>query len=99
VIRRDPSRLGFSRSRWSLARCWRRILVTCTSLPALASAAEIQRALDDLLVRLARCRLPKRTHERFEPRAVWGKPRVFPTIKGSREQSRQAWFESMKPKC
>lgn len=82
----------------SLARCWRRIVDSCYRLGVHPSAGERQMALETLLERLGRCRLPKRKHERFEPRAVWGKPRVYPTIKGSREQARQAWFEMM-AKC
>ena len=80
----------------SLAQCWRRTTDACRSLPQGASSAEVERVLARLLVRLGNCVLPKRKRERFEPRAVWGRPRVYPTIKGSREEARQAWLESMK---
>ena len=81
----------------SLAKCWRRTGDACRSLPPGSSLPTVERVLAHLLVRLGNCVLPKRKRERFEPRAVWGKPRVFPTIKGSREQARQAWLDSMKP--
>jgi len=82
----------------SLAQCWRRATDACRGLPRDASPADVERVLTRLLERMGNCVLPKRKRERFEPRAVWGRPRVYPTIKGSREEARQAWFESMKPK-
>lgn len=82
----------------SLAQCWRRTTDACRSLPPDALPAQVERVLARLLVRLGNCLLPKRKRERFEPRAVWGRPRVYPTIKGSREDARQAWLESMRPK-
>jgi hypothetical protein len=81
----------------SLAQCWRRTTDACRSLPQGASSAQVERVLSRLLTRLGRCVLPKRKRERFEPRAVWGRPRVYPSIKGSREKARQAWLDSMKP--
>jgi hypothetical protein len=81
----------------SLAKCWRRTTDACRSLPPGSSLPTVEHVLARLLVRLGNCVLPKRKRERFEPRAVWGKPRVFPTIKGSREETRQAWLDSMKP--
>ncbi len=80
----------------SLAQCWRRTVDACRSLPLDASTTETEHVLGRLLVRLGNCLLPKRKRERFEPRAVWGRPRVYPTIKGSREQARQAWLDSLK---
>lgn len=85
-------------SELSLSQCWRRTLDTCRSLPHNPSPDEIDKVLDFLLYRLGRCVLPKRQKERFEPRAVWGRPRVFPTIKGSRDLTRQAQLQAMKPK-
>lgn len=82
----------------SLAQCWRRTLEAYRSLSPRASSAEVARVLEHLLIRLGRCVLPKRTQERFEPRAVWGRPRVYPTIKGSRDKARQAWMELLKNK-
>jgi hypothetical protein len=82
----------------SLAMCWRRMVDACRNLPPKATSAEIAGVLDGLLVRLGRCLLPKRKRERFEPRAVWGRPRVYPTIKGSREQARREWVEMLKNK-
>jgi hypothetical protein len=82
----------------SLAQCWRRTVDACRGMPLNASSDDIVKVLNRLLERLGRCVLPKRKRERFEPRAVWGRPRVFPTIKGSREQARQAWLEQLKAK-
>jgi Transposase DDE domain len=80
----------------SLAQCWRRCVDAARALSPSASAQETAHRLDRLLERLGRCRLPKRKRERFEPRAVWGRPRVFPTIKGSRAQTRQAQLDKLK---
>jgi hypothetical protein len=82
----------------SLAQCWRRTLDAGRGLAPTASPDDILRVLDRLLIRLGRCLLPKRSHERFEPRAVWGRPRVYPTIKGSRELARQKWMEFLRNK-
>lgn len=82
----------------SLAQCWRRIVDASRGLRADSSPAEIERVLTILLGRLGRCVLPKRKRERFEPRAVWGRPRVYPTIKGSREEARKAQMELLKNK-
>jgi hypothetical protein len=81
----------------SLSQCWRRTLNTCQSLPQNPGVHEIEQVLEYLLGRLGRCVLPKRKKQRFEPREVWGRPRVFPAIKGSREQARQAALDKLKP--
>ena len=80
----------------SLAQCWRRTFEACRHLALDASPAEIEQMAEGLLLRLGRCVLPKRQHERFEPRAVWGRPRVYPTIKGSRERARREWMQLLK---
>jgi len=82
----------------SLAQCWRRTLEAYRSLSLRASSTEAAQVLERLLLRLGRCVLPKRKQERFEPRALWGRPRVYPTIKGSREKARQTWMELLKNK-
>ena len=79
----------------SLAQCWRRIQQAAVNLPMAASVADIEQTLDQLLARLGRCILPRRRQKRFEPRAVWGRPRVYPTIKGSRDEARQLCLEHM----
>jgi hypothetical protein len=66
----------------SFARCLRRIRSTCISHESPSTAWQ------SLFDRLAACRLPVRKKARVEPRQVWGKPRVFPTIKGSRDLAR-----------
>ncbi len=82
----------------SLAKCWRRIGDACRGLPSNASPAEVEHVLTVLLARLGRCVLPQRKRERFEPRAVWGRPQVYPKIKGSREAARQAQLQLLKNK-
>ena len=72
----------------SFARSLRRILSAAPRLLAAQSPEALAQAWDFLLTRVAKCTLPRSTKTRFEPRRVWGKPRVFPTIKGSREQAR-----------
>ncbi len=80
----------------SLAQCLRRTTDAGRSLPPTATPAEVARVLERLLIRLGRCVLPKRKRERFEPRAVWGHPRDYPLLKGSREQARQKWMQLLK---
>lgn len=87
---RDPLQLSF-------AACLRRIVTTLGRLPVQASPNQIEHFLQGLLDRLGRCVLPHRKLERFEPREVWGKPRVYPSIKGSREKARQLWLEKLQP--
>ena len=82
----------------SLAKCWRRTVDACRGLSAQASAEETAHVLDRLLQRLGRCLLPKRNHERFEPRAVWGRAQVFPKIKSSRKEARQIHLARLAPK-
>lgn len=82
----------------SFARCWRRIKDTAHSLTGFApwlNQTDLDRLLDQLLTRLAACRLPHRKKPRFEPRAVWGKPKSFPALKGSRQDARQAVIASL----
>jgi hypothetical protein len=82
----------------SLAQCWRRTLDAMRSLPLVASPVEVERVAERLLIRLGRCVLPKRKRERFEPRAVWGHRNVYPKIRGSREETRQAWMGLLRNK-
>lgn len=82
----------------SLAKCWRRTMDACRGLSVQASTEEVSHVLARLLQRLGRCLLPKRNHERFEPRAVWGRAQVFPRIKSSREETRQTQLARLAPK-
>lgn len=86
----EPLRLSFS-------MCWRRITYLGYALPENPSEDQMDKVLDYLLGRLGRCGLPNRHKERFEPRAVWGRPRVFPSLKDSREQARLAALDDLKP--
>lgn len=82
----------------SLAKCWRRTMDACRGLSTQTSDEEIARILSRLLLRLGRCLLPKRNHERFEPRAVWGRAQVFPRIKSSRLETRNEQLKLLAPK-
>jgi hypothetical protein len=82
----------------SLAMCWRRTMDAARGLSQQASSQEIERVLSRLLLRLGRCLLPKRNHERFEPRAVWGRPQVYPRITSSREETREAHLNLLRSK-
>lgn len=82
----------------SVAMCWRRIMDASLSLYSGLMSANVENILDVLLHRLGRCLLPKRKKERFEPRAVWGSPRVYPTIKISRNETRQKQLEALQNK-
>jgi hypothetical protein len=82
----------------SLAKCWRRTVDACRSLSPQQPAEELARVLSRLLKRLGRCVLPKRNHERFEPRAVWGRAQVYPKIISSRHETRQAQLALLAPK-
>jgi hypothetical protein len=79
----------------SFARCWRRISDTAHTVRSGATLSEMEATLERLLNRLARCRLPKRKAFRIEPRAAWGRPRVFPRLNGTREAARQAVLAKM----
>ena len=82
----------------SLAMCWRRTIEACRGLSTQTPDHEIERVLSRLLQRLGRCLLPKRNHERFEPRAVWGRAQVFPRIKSSREETRESQLKLLRLK-
>jgi DDE family transposase len=81
----------------SLAKCWRRTVDACHSLPRQASPEELFQISSRLLQRLAHCTLPARKKERLEPRAVWGRPQVFPKITASRNETRQAQLALLIP--
>ena len=82
----------------SLAKCWRRTVDACHGLSSQSSTEVLTLVLSRLLHRLGRCILPKRKQERFEPRAVWGRPQVFPKIISSRLETRQAQLAALAPK-
>jgi len=81
----------------SFARCWRRIKDTGQSIAFATpwlSPPDLDLLFDQLLTRLASCRLPKRKSLRFEPRAIWGRPKPFPYLQGSRQEARKAVIAS-----
>jgi len=93
-------RTGCSPLTLSFAHCWRRITHTahCLSLGLLVYLTPSDEAWNDALIScLARCRLPKRSKHRYEPRAIRVKPQPYPFLKGSREIAREhlllQWLE------
>lgn len=86
---------GLSPLTLSFTRCWRRVREVLLTLRPTDSAQYVTRALERLLVRLARCVLPKRPCFRIEPRAVRKRPDVYPTLKGSRANARQKLITSL----
>lgn len=79
----------------SFTRCWRRVREMLLTLRPTDSAKHIARILERLLVRLARCILPKRPRFRIEPRAVHRRPDVYPNLKRSRVEARQWLLASL----
>jgi hypothetical protein len=96
LMGRAAQRAGISPWTLSFARCWRRIVDTLRALPPHLTRETVAVILNRLLRRLGQCRLPKRPKFRIEPRAVWGRPRPYPQIKGSRAEARQAVLTQMK---
>ena len=92
---------GLSPLTLSFTRCWRRVRDVLLTWRATNSAQHVAQAVQRLLTRLARCKLPKRPRFRIEPRAVRKRPAVYPNLKGSRAQARQRVLEQLlKPmKC
>lgn len=84
---------GLSPLALSFSKCWRRISQALLSLRYMDTAAHIAQLLQRLLRQLAACRLAQRPRFRIEPRAVRGRPVVYPTFKGSRAEARQRVIE------
>ncbi len=77
----------------SFSRCWRRVWNNLCSVRSTDPSPLITQATAALLTQLAQCKLPKRKPFRIEPRAIRGRPRRYPKLKGSREQARQRILE------
>lgn len=81
---------GVSPLTLSFTRCWRRVWHALVfNLRLGLSGQDVTRKLEQLLNRLARCKLPVRSRFRIEPRAVRRRPAVYPNLKGSRAEARQ----------
>jgi hypothetical protein len=79
----------------SFTRCWRRVRDMLLTWRATDSAQRVTQAVQRLLTRLARCKLPKRPCFRIEPRAVRKRPAAYPNLKGSRAEARQRVLERL----
>lgn len=73
----------------SFTRCWRYIWSTLLTIRPTDSEQYVIQVFQMLLIRLARCKLPKRHYFRMEPRAVHRRPAVYPNLKCSRAEARQ----------
>jgi small basic protein len=85
-------RTGCSPLTLSFAYCWRRITDTahCLALGLIDCLSPSNEAWNDtLLFCLAKCRLPHRHKQRYEPRAIRVKPQPYPFLKGSRNIARE----------
>lgn len=78
----------------SFTKCWRR--VRGVLLGRRLDAKNASTVIERLLKQLAKCKLPKRKRFRIEPRAVRGLPRVYPELKGSREEARKRLLEQLR---
>lgn len=91
------SRQGVSPLTLSFTQCWRRIWQALAfDLRLAQTEQEVACKLERLLTRLLRCKLPVRPLFRIEPRAVRKKPVVYPNLKGSRAEARQALINQMR---
>lgn len=78
----------------SFTKCWRR--VRNVLLERRFDANNASTVIECLLKQLAKCKLPIRKRFRIEPRAVRGLPRVYPKLKGSREEARKRLLEQLR---
>ena len=85
-----PAQLSFAKTQGVLALILTELFMAWTSQPAR------HRRLQWLFAEVAAAKLPRRRKPRpNEPRAQYNEPQVFPTIKGSREEARQALKKSL----
>jgi hypothetical protein len=89
VMVQAAQRAGVAVTRLSFGRCWRRLReALLVGVPAWV--VEQGQVGEQLLARLAQCRLPHQPHKvAHEPRKVRRRPQVFPALKGSRAAARQ----------
>jgi len=80
----------------SFTSCWRRIRPEVIKLSTFEDPEEIERLILRLILRLRKCKLPKRKVQRFEPRAVRKRPRTYPILKGDRKQARKIYHQQLK---
>jgi len=93
---------GLSPLDLSFTKCWRRLRHFSCGSPAANTLDAAIKHLRRLLARLAKCRLPRRSPCRVEPRAVRRRSIQYPALKGPRHIARQLALQKLlveSPKC
>jgi hypothetical protein len=95
VMVQAAQRAGVAVTGLSFGRCWRRLReALLVGVPAWV--VEQGQVGEQLLARLAQCRLPHQPHKvGHEPRKVRRRPQVFPALKGERARARQQALEQL----
>lgn len=86
-------RVGLTPLALSFTQCWRRVRDALVLLWTADTPEDISREVEQLLSRLACCRLRERPRYRIEPRAVRKRRLSYPPLKGSRDAARQRELE------
>jgi len=79
----------------SFTSCWRRLRSELIKLRPTDDCEYIAEVLRRLLLRLRKCKLPQRTVQRFEPRAVRTRPRPYPILVGNRKKARKKYIQEL----
>lgn len=83
----------------SFSQCWRRVADMLRTLRSTDPTQKIVQVTTRLFDQLAQAKLPKRKRFRLEPRAIRGRPKVYPYFKGPRQEARQkALQQRVQPK-
>jgi hypothetical protein len=86
---------GLSPLTLSFTKCWRRIRDMLASLRPTATRQYFTEQIQQLLIRLAQCKLTERPRFRIEPRAMRKRRDAYPFLKGSRAEARQRVIEKL----
>ena len=79
----------------SFTKSWRRIQHALAVLHCTMTTHHIAKVIQNLISRLAKCKLAERLRFRIEPRAVRRRPDAYPFLKGSRAGARQRLREQL----
>jgi hypothetical protein len=87
---------GISPLTLSFSTCLRRIQYFMIHLHLyFTNQRQLETMIQNTMMQLTCCKLPKQERWRIEPRAVRRKPAVYPALKGDREQARQIELEKL----